>query len=84
MYLISMNPVHHISEKRIHSRSSVIPLTFVGYEVIIHSGKRWHKRNVKTWMIGHKFGEFTWNRKYALYKAKKRKKKNAKKNATKK
>jgi len=34
-------------------------------------------------MVGHKFGEFTWNRRYALYKAKQLRKKNAKKNITK-
>jgi ribosomal protein S19 len=79
MYLISSNPVHHTSEKRIRSRSSIIPVTFVGYEVIIHSGKKWHKRKVNNWMVGYKFGEFTWNRRYALYKAKQLRKKNSKK-----
>lgn len=79
MYLISSNPVHHTSEKRIRSRSSVVPVTFIGYETVIHSGKKWHKRKINSWMIGHKFGEFTWNRRYALFKAKQLRKKNAKK-----
>lgn len=30
-------------------------------------------------MVGFKFGEFTWNRKYAVYKAKQMRKKNKKK-----
>jgi len=79
MYLISSNPVHHTSEKRIRSRASTVPVTFVGYETLIHSGKKWHKRKINNWMVGHKFGEFTWNRRYALFKAKQLRKKNAKK-----
>jgi len=79
MHLISGNPVHHTREKKIYSRSTTLPTIFIGHEVVIHSGKRWHTRRVNQWMIGYKAGEFTWNRKYALYKAKQlRKKKNKK------
>ncbi len=75
MYLIKTNSVHHTSEKRIRTRSSVIPVTFLNYEVIIHAGNKWTTRNVNVWNIGFKFGEFTWNRKYALFKSKAKKKK---------
>ena len=75
MYLIKTNSVHHTSEKRIRTRSSVIPLTFLSYEVIIHTGNKWITRNINMWNIGFKFGEFTWNRKYALFKSKAKKKK---------
>ena len=59
MYLIQTNSVHHTSEKRINGRSSTIPNVFSGYETIIHSGKRWHRRRVNHWLVGFKFGEFT-------------------------
>ena len=75
MYLIKTNSVHHTSEKRIRTRGSVIPLTFISHEVIIHTGNKWTTRNINIWNIGFKFGEFTWNRKYALFKSKAKKKK---------
>lgn len=74
-YLISLNSVYHNSEKKIYNRSSNIPNVFRSYEVFIHSGKRWYSKRVNRWMVGYKFGEFTWNRKYAIYKAKSKKKK---------
>jgi len=75
MYLIKTNNVHHTSEKRIRTRSSVIPLTFLTYEIIIHTGNKWTTRNVNIWNMGFKFGELTWKRKYALFKTKTKKKK---------
>jgi len=70
MYLITSNSVHHTSEKRIRSRASTIPHMFINSEILIYSGKRWHTRKVNSWMVGFKAGEFTWNRRLALYKAK--------------
>ena len=55
-----------------------IPLILINTSVKIYSGKSWHRRNINKWMIGFKFGEFTWNRKLALYKAKQLKKKKKK------
>lgn len=40
MYLIKTNNIHHTSEKRIRTRSSVIPLTFLTHEVIIYTGNK--------------------------------------------
>jgi ribosomal protein S19 len=74
-YLISLNSVYHNSEKRIYTRTSSVPITFSGYEVVIHNGMRWSNKRINQWTIGYKFGSFTWNRKYAIYKAKSKKKK---------
>lgn len=75
MYLIKTNNIHQTSEKKILTRSSTIPYTFNNYEVIIYTGNKWTTRQIHTWNIGFKFGEFTWNRKYALFKSKAKKKK---------
>ena len=48
MYLIHSHSVHHTSEKRVRTRSSVVPLTIINFEVIIHAGKRWYTRRVNT------------------------------------
>nr|QPL15906.1 ribosomal protein S19 [Strombidium sp.] len=80
LYLIEYNPINKMREKKIYTRSSTIPIIYFKSEVIIYSGKRWVRKKINKWMVGHKFGEFTWNRKFALYKAKQlRKKKNKKK-----
>ena len=78
MYLISSNSVHHTSEKRIRTRSSTIPVTFNSFEVYIYTGKRWCTRRINKWLVGFKFGEFTWNRKFAVFKAKQKRKKSKK------
>lgn len=75
IYLINTNSVHHTSEKRIRTRSSVIPITFNLYETIIYSGKKWFTKKINLYLIGFKFGEFTWNRKFTIFKAKQNKKK---------
>ncbi len=75
IFLYKKYPIFKNSEKKIMSRSSVIPKIFSLTSVKIYSGKSWHKRIINKWMIGFKFGEFTWNRKLALYKAKQLKKK---------
>lgn len=78
MYLISSNSIYQTSHKRTYSRSSTIPYLYSGYEIVVYSGKRWHTRYVNSWMVGYKAGEFTWNRRLALYKAKQLRKKNKK------
>jgi len=75
IFLYKKYPIFKNAEKKIFSRSSTIP-KILNYSIVkIYSGKSWHKRVVNNWMIGFKFGEFTWNRKLALYKAKQLKKK---------
>jgi ribosomal protein S19 len=80
IFLYHKNPIFKIAEKFIFMRSSIIPKILVGYTIKIHSGKTWHNRIVNKWMVGFKFGEFSWNRKLALYKAKQLKKKKKKNN----
>lgn len=78
IYLYNRHPVFINAEKKIYSRSSIIPNLFQNTTVKIYSGKSWHTRNINKWMVGFKFGEFTWNRKLALYKSKQLKKKKKK------
>jgi ribosomal protein S19 len=79
IFLYTQYPIFKVAEKKIMSRSSIIPKIFSNTSVKIYSGNSWHRRNLNKWMIGFKFGEFTWNRKLALYKAKQLKKKKTKK-----
>jgi ribosomal protein S19 len=75
IFLYKKSPIFKTSEKFVYSRSSNIPKILINYSVRIYSGKIWNTRNINKWMIGFKFGEFTWNKKIALYKAKQLKKK---------
>ena len=77
-YLIKMNPIHHSTEKKIFSRGSKIPYVYNNCEAVIHRGNKFKTYYINPWVIGFKFGEFTWNRKIALYKAKQKKKKKKK------
>lgn len=78
IFLFQQNKVFKLSEKKIFSRSSVIPYGFLRQYVKIHNGKKWFGRVIKKWNVGFKFGELTWNRRIALYKAKQLKKKKKK------
>lgn len=75
VFLCKKSIVFKNQEKFIYHRSSAIPKIFLDDEVSIYTGKRWIKRYVNRWMVGFKFGEFTWNKKSATYKAKQLKKK---------
>jgi ribosomal protein S19 len=75
IFLIYDNEVFRPKEKTIYDRQSTIPMFFVGSKVKIYSGAKFHSRIVNRWMVGYKFGEFSWTRKLALYKAKQLKKK---------
>lgn len=74
IFLFKQSFVFKGTERNIFNRASVVPYAFVNLPVKIYSGKRWHIRLINEWMVGYKFGEFTWNRKLALYKAKQLKK----------
>ena len=78
VFLLTDNQVFHAKTKRIYDRHSVISTAFVGSKVHIYSGCRFHIRYVNRWMVGFKFGEFSWTRKLALYKAKQLRKKKKK------
>lgn len=75
IFLAKKSIVFQNQEKFVHHRSSAIPKIFTNYDVSIYTGKKWTKRNISRWMVGFKFGEFTWNKKIAVYKAKQLKKK---------
>jgi len=74
VFLINGNKLHKTKEKIIFDRSSTVPLTFIGIKTRIYNGKIFHKKLINKWMVGFKFGEFTWNRKVALFKSKQTKK----------
>lgn len=78
-FLINHNYIFKLAKKTIYCRSSIVTKTFKNSYVYIYAGKRWYHRLINKWMVGFKFGEFTWNRKYALYKAKQLRKKKKKK-----
>lgn len=73
------NPLHRKKEKFIYDRGTTISPIYENILVNIHSGFKFKKKLVNRWMMGYKFGEFVWNRKLALYKAKQLKKKKNKK-----
>ena len=75
IFLIRNNEVFRPKNKIIYDRSSTVPAMFEGSKVKIYSGMKFHTRIVNRWMVGYKFGEFSWTRKLALYKAKQLKKK---------
>lgn len=78
IFLYQQNKIFKLSEKNIYSRSSTIPLGFIRQYVKVHSGKKWYGRVINKWNVGFKFGELTWNRRIAMYKAKQLKKKKKK------
>lgn len=78
LFLLHDNEVFRPKKKTIHDRHSIIPVAFLGSKVLIYSGKKFHSRIINRWMIGYKFGEFSWTRKVALYKAKQLRKKKKK------
>ena len=72
-------PLHRRREKYIYDRGTTISPLYVGLRVNIYSGRKFYTKFVNKWMIGFKFGEFVWNRKLAMYKAKQLRKKKKKK-----
>lgn len=78
IFLICNNDVFRPKKKIIFDRHSTVPSIFIGAKVRIYAGRRFHTRIVNRWMVGYKFGEFSWTRKLALYKAKQLKKKKKK------
>lgn len=75
IFLINSNPLYLAKDKTLYDRRSTVPVTFVNTRINVYSGNKFHMRNVNRWMVGYKYGEFSWTRKLALYKAKQLKKK---------
>lgn len=78
-FLMTEYPLHRRREKYIYDRSTTISPLYVGLRVNIYSGRKFYTKFVNKWMVGFKFGEFVWNRKLAMYKAKQLRKKKKKK-----
>lgn len=78
MYLMKKKEVYKNHTKKMWCRSSHIPLMFNKHKIHIHSGKKWVIKNVNKWMVGFRAGEFSWNRRFAMYKAKQLRKKKKK------
>lgn len=78
-FLMTEYPLHRRREKYIYDRGTTISPLYVGLRVNIYSGRKFYTKFVNKWMIGFKFGEFVWNRKLAMYKAKQLRKKKKKK-----
>ena len=59
-------------------RYSVIPRFFLNKTVRIYKGKRWKIKEIYSWIVGFKFGEFCKTRKKIKFKSKASKKKQKK------
>lgn len=77
-FLMTDNPLHRKKEIYIYDRSTTISPLYIGLRVHIYSGRKFYRKYVNKWMVGFKFGEFVWNRKLAMYKAKQLRKKSKK------
>ena len=78
IYLQISSEVLEDQDKFFHERSSTITPILAETGVKIHMGRSYVYRELSIYSIGFKLGEFTWNRKMALYKAKQMRKKKAK------
>lgn len=75
LFFLKKNKILKLNERFLYDRSSIIPKNFNRFTINIYSGKIWQKKKINKWRVGYRFGEFTWNRKLALYKLKQKKKK---------
>jgi small subunit ribosomal protein S19 len=69
------NSGEHLRELQTRDRSSTILPQLVGKQISVYNGKEYHKIQISSSMVGHKFGEFVSTRKRAVYKKKAVKKK---------
>lgn len=75
LFLFKKKIVFKKKKKLLFARSSIITKNFLGYNILIYTGKKWKSYLVNKWVFGFKFGELTWNKKKAFYKIKQLKKK---------
>jgi len=61
--LFKMNQQTSNKKLKIWSRSSVIPSSFIGKNVLIHTGKDFKTLFISREKVGFKFGEFAFTRK---------------------
>lgn len=79
LFLHLSSEVIEEQDKFLFERSSVITPLLTSSRIKIYNGKSYIPRMFSPYAIGFKLGEFTWNRKVALYKAKQLRKKKKKK-----
>lgn len=79
MFLHLSSEVLEEQDKFIHERNSIVTPLLTNNKLKIYNGKVYVSRTFSKYAIGFKFGEFTWNRKIALYKAKQLRSKKKKK-----
>lgn len=65
----------HYKTNPVMSRNSCIVPAFMGITCNVYNGKNFNEVTVNTYMIGHKFGEFSFTRAKFSFKKKKAKKK---------
>lgn len=75
LYLMKLSPIHGVTEKKVYSRGSAIPKAYENLEVDIYRGNKFVIKRISRWSLGFRFGEFTWNKKVAMFKSKQKKKK---------
>lgn len=75
IYKLQLQQLPNALDLFIFNRSSRIPLLFMYKNIKIYNGVKWIGKFILKWILGFKFGELTWNRKLALFKAKQLKKK---------
>lgn len=78
IFLYKKLSVFRTEHKFMHERSSILPWSFLKTKVFIYNGKKWILKFPYHWHVGFKLGEFTWNRRIAVYKAKQMRKKKLK------
>lgn len=79
LFLHLSSEVIEEQDKYLFERSSTITPLLSSSQIKVYNGKSYIGRSFSKYSVGFKLGEFTWNRKIALYKAKQLRKKKKKK-----
>ena len=79
IFLHISSEVMEDQDKLIFERNSSITPVLASSNIKIYNGRFFLRKKISKYAVGFKFGEFTWNRKLALYKAKQLRKKKKKK-----
>ena len=78
IFLHLSSEVMEDEDKFIYERGSTLTPMLAETSLKIHNGRKYTYRDFNLYSVGFKFGEFTWNRKIALYKEKQLRKKKKK------
>lgn len=75
IFYLKNNIPYHTNDFKIYDRGSCIPSQLVGKKLGIYRGNKLIWKTPSRWHLGFNYGELTWTRKIALFKAKQLKKK---------